>query len=463
MHGKLYILSGASGSGKTTLLNNICGIGCAPFDDSLEAVRAPKYSERKRRNENDDIIHVERVDLDNFDLAYVINNTRYGLRYNEILELLATGRDAFIVLSDFRVVRRVKDALGDKARAIYISSAIDADRLRRIQQERHGFSPDENQKKILAYHFARAGAAARLDWWDKVSKCVGELEADWRAYATDARSTEIRAEKIRTFHIKYIEHINLFDHVILNYTEDKPEEMSEQARSILRGAKGGPAGSVAHPPIFVVAAASGAGKGTLIETLNLIAKDEVKIVSKVALRRPKDGDRRDGMLALLREDGDPEPRWPEWWSDSMIRSGEAGQIPDDYDLRWSFHAGSTEYAISHQEVERNLEAGRPQIFVSNMNQFDRFRELWPDNVVFVYLHRLITDEDHRTMVKEKWADDPEQARVRILERREVHEDYLLRIGEFHHVLLNTTYQEDLYDQMFSILESYRSSAVSAAA
>lgn len=296
---------------------------------------------RHKPGEVDDITHVEKIRLGEVDVAYVINNVRYGIKVDLIRELLQQGLNPVIVLSDLRVVRRMKEIFGTQAKALYVSSAIDADKLRRIQRERVGFSPTEEQKSDLAYHFARTLAAARLGWWDRVSGCMDDLETYWHAYATDAHSTEIRAQKIRAFHIRYIEHISLFDHVILNYSEDKPEEMTIQGKNLLQHLdEYEPFKQKSYPPIFVVAAASGAGKGELMETLQFIGGDHVVITSKLAKRHYKEDDKRDGMVALFRKPDAPAPEWPSGWSQEMVQIAKQGEFPQAYDLQWEFHKSS---------------------------------------------------------------------------------------------------------------------------
>jgi len=182
--------------------------------------------------------------------------------------------------------------------------------------------------------------------------------------------------------------------------------------------------------------------GTMIDqdiSLAFSVEGKIAITSKMAKRAAKDHDKRDGMKAI----------------------GPGGEFPIDYDIRWVFHKSDddkeysgTEYAVSSKEIKRNVDKKMPQIFVSNMQQFNTFRERFGNRVIFLYLHRLsLADE-----IKEfqyKVCATPEEAEIRIGEIQNVHQNYIDQITDFHHVLLNTTYPEDLYDQMFQLIQCYK--------
>jgi len=286
---------------------------------------------------------------------------------------------------------------------------------------------------LLQTQFLRLKSGARIQKWQEVYEAMSELMTEWRAVIPDALSAEIRAQKIKLFHNRYADKITVFDHVILNYTRDSPDEMVEQMRRIIssRSDHSTRLRPKAHPVLLVVAAASGAGKGLLMETLGrIIGEGQIHIVEKMAKREEKLEDRRDGMIAI----------------------GRDGEFPAGFDFRWSFHESGTQYAIKAADVWSYINAEKMQVVVSNMNEFARFREEFGNHVAFVYLHSLRPEEDVREYQRSRWDEETAEARLR--EIREVHEAYIERIAEFDHVLLNTTFPEDLFDQALELVSYY---------
>jgi ribose 1,5-bisphosphokinase PhnN len=378
---------------------------------------------------------VSSIDDAGCDIRYVINGFKYGLRIGDVEAQLASGKNVAVILSDFRVIRRLKERFGANAVALYVSSEIDPAKLLKIHGQRHQFSPSADQKSSLYKQFSRLKSAAELQTWNRVFEFASDFVEAWRDYIPDSKSAQIRAQKIRTFHDRYIENIALFDHVVLNYRE--PGDMLTQYRSLVGYYRFASPSGISLPVFFVVAASSGAGKGVMMEALRKIGSDRVAVVPKMARREPKEGDAEDGMIPI-----------------------GSSPFPDEFDFRWSFHKGKessgTEYGISSSAVKDNLARGRHQIVVSNMGQFDNFRQRYGDRVVFIYLHRVQTQEAMEDR-EYKRCKTREEARDRIAEVRTVHEEYLTRIAEFRHVLLNTTdYAEDLFDQMFRLIEHYDS-------
>ena len=428
MSGNLYILTGAAGSGKTTLLNAIV--------KSKLAVKAPKYSERPSRGPDDDIIHTDNIENSGCNIIYTINDRRYGINTNLIKEEIEREKDLFVSLSDLRIIRRLKSELGNRAKALYISSAIDEKKLEKIQHERHPFAPTEKQKEVLYTLFYRLKSASKLEIWPKVVEYMGELVDSWKDALPESRSTEIRQQKIRAFHSRFIDNIALFDHVILNYYE--PELMTEQAKRIIEYYKNKQKVETNEkkPVVFMVCAASGAGKGTLMESLNIMGSQQIAVVSKMGRRAEKETDKRDGMIAI----------------------GPNGEFPPEYDWRWEFHKGNDfkgiKYAVSTDEIGKNISENKTQILISNMGQIEKAKEIYGEHMVFIYLHATRTEEQIRKYQYES-CKTGEEAETRIGEIKKVHEAYIENICSFDHVLLNTTYEEDLYDQMFCLIEHYR--------
>lgn len=426
--GMLYIVSGASGSGKSTLVASLLS------DAPERFVMAPKYTERPPRL-SDDVIHVDRIEDARCDIVYVLNQNYYGIRASEIEELLEGEKDVFIILSDFRVVAEMKRRFGSKSRTIYVSSAIDPDSLQQVMAERHKheFRPSDEQSLTLKSEFYRLQCAAQLGRWPTVLEGMGDLLAEWNHVVPHAESQRIRLEKIRTLHNRYIDRIALFDHVVLNH--GAPADMSRQMWRIVDSAPSGLPSRPKAPVLFVVAAASGAGKGLLMETISRLLGDRIGLVVKEALRDGKPNDRRDGMKAL----------------------GSNGKFSDSFSFIWRFHKSDTgdgtPYAIDPAEVQRALDSGLSQIVISNIDVFPEFRKRFGNHVVFVYLHATRPESAIREFQYQNCKTVAE-AEFRIREIRDVHEDYMDHICEFHHVLLNTSFMEDLFDQMLALLTAY---------
>ncbi|WP_460841595.1 nucleoside/nucleotide kinase family protein [Nocardioides marmoraquaticus] len=407
-------------------------------EDDLQCVRAEKFSERPHRGEGDDIVNVARIEDGECDLIYVINDTYYGVDTKSIQQQLDEGLNTFIVLSDFRVVEQLKNRFGSQATTVYISAPMSETRVQQVMADRHKseFRPTEEQSSMLRRQFYRLQCAAQLNRWLNVFDGMVDLLGDWSEVVPRAETTRIRAEKVRSFHLKYIQGLTLFDHVVLNY--GGPEDMTRQMRQIVSSTPGMRPDQ--GPVLMVIAAASGAGKGSVMETVKRVFGDRVEIVEKQALRAPKPNDGRDGMRAL----------------------GVDGTFSEDFDFRWSFHESGTPYAISTARVRAALERGVSAVVISNIAVFPQFLERFPGRVVFVYLHATRPEADVREFQYQNNSTAVE-AEERIREIRQVHENYMDHINEFDHVLLNTSFKEDLYDQMFGVIQRYAPTAADAPA
>ncbi len=428
--GSVFVLSGASGCGKSTLLSALLA---NPEAGTYCLESAPKYSTRTRRENdpNDDIIHVPEITSSEFDFPYFLNDTTYAIKTDEIEARISEGRNLLVILSDFRVVHRLKQRFPNETIAIYVSSAIDPSKLAVIQQQRRRFIPDNEQRRTLTECFTRLQSGASLDLWERVYKDAVQFGDTWKQFMPESHSTEIRQEKIRQFHTRYIDNISIFDHVVLNYVEGKINDMVEQALSIIKYYSLNPKRVPAHPPVFVICAASGMGKGTLMELVNLIGGKTIRIANKVGARDPKNNDKSDGMVAL----------------------GKGSQLPPEYDVRWVYHK-NIPYGISSAQVHRSIQEGVAQVFVANMDQIERLRSIFGSNVSFVYLHRTTTREEMKSFQSDLHINSPEQVAIRLEEVDKVYSEYLKRIAEFDHVLLNTRYKEDLFAQMLQIIDSH---------
>lgn len=390
MSARLYMISGHSGSGKTSLLSLLQN------QDVFKAVVAPKYSTRpERKDEFDDIKHVDTINHEEYTFVYPMNNYTYGIKAEEIAEILGQGNNVFIILSDLRIVDEVKQFFGSIAVSLYIYRNLSAHQLKKVLEKReitHGVNQDDD--------------------------------------VPFERQKQTRLNRLYLMQRQYVDNITLFDHVILNTR--KLQDLLQQVTKLVGGyEKGLVHKGMKGPVIFLIAAASGAGKRTLMSAMFDLQKS-MTVVRKATTRQKHDDD-----------------------GDEIYHVDEID--PDKFDIKYTFHDQDTEYGIETAIMWHNLSEGRTQILVTNMQQFCKFHEKFNPLLVCVYLHATLTRKQLKQLfeLQMKRHGNKEKAKQKINELDNIHQDYIDNIAEFQHVLLNTLEKEDFWEQMLRLMRFYR--------
>jgi guanylate kinase len=313
-----------------------------------------------------------------------MNEHIYGIKASEVASVLAADCDAFVIISDLRIVAEVQRFFGSLAISLFVYRNLSGSQL----------------KKIL------------------------ETRSVLNAAITSDRQT--RLNRLYLMQRQYVENIALFDHVILNTT--KATDMLRQVRNVVASYRSGKTrAAIRGPVVFLIAAASGAGKRTLMSAMYTLGRRSINVIRKATTR------------AMHPDDGD-----------------EIYQVTDDelatLDIRYRFH--ETDYGIDTAPIWDSLADGRPQILITNIQQFARFRAIFGDLVVCVYLHATRTRKQlYESQLRRH--KDPRKAKMKVREISRIHEDYIRNIPDFHHVLLNTIQREDFWEQMFRLIQHYK--------
>ena len=377
---RIFVLAGGTGSGKTTLLNLVCQ------SSGAIAVIPPKYSNRESRGPGDDVVHVDDdINSSEYAFAYSMQDNFYGFKLTDIIEPLKQGKNVFLVLSDMRVIEGLRAFFGNFVSVIYLFRNMSEDEFEQIMEARR----------------RRLGQAER-------------------------KSVSIRRNRLYLIQRQYIENIALFDHVLIN-RGGRDGEMLTQMVNIIEGDRcGGCQNRHRGPVIFLIAAASGAGKRTLMQAMYSLGSKSITVI-------PKETDR-----PVQPEDG------------KEIIAGMS-DLQRKYRIHYVFDG--KQYAVNDSLIWDNLKAGLPQIVITNMQQFDRFQEIFGKTTVSVYVHATRTKDEIFEHQKRKLGD-AKKARAKVEKLEKVHQDYIANIAGFQHVLLNTIEKEDLWDQMFRLIKFY---------
>ena len=446
MSGRLFVICGASGSGKSTLTSIIE----KSYAGLIE--RAPKYSTRAFREKtpdnpvDDDIIHVDKDDFvaGEYDLAYVAMKNKYGIKFSEITERLNSGANLLLVMTDFRAVYRIKMFFNEKCATICLLSAIDQTDFLETHGRRvaHKYIPDEVSQINMRHWYWKLESAANLGLWADYYFSTIRLLQSWQSTIPEYESVEIRTKKVRNFQTRYFENSHHFDFTILNYRKNKIDDMLRQFNVIYETIINGHTKKKSNNDsvLLVVAAASGSGKGTLTSNLKVIAPNEVCIVPKQGMRAPNESDKDDGLEAI----------------------GEDGQFSKEYNIHYQMHRDprtgqGTKYAFSEKLINNLLKKHKIIVAIANVliepELLITLKAKFKDKVRVVYLMRFGDTKQIEAYQKSRYNENKVIRRMKQMD--ETYEGYISMLSEVDHILLNTEQEEDMYDQMFRLIEQYQ--------
>lgn len=159
---------------------------------------------------------------------------------------------------------------------------------------------------------------------------------------------QTRLNRLYLMQRQYVDNITLFDHVILN--TGAPQDMLQQVTNLVEGyEKGIVRKDMKGSVIFLIAAASGAGKRTLMDAMYNLGRRSISVVRKATTREVKyapQGDDGEEIYHIDRID------------------------PKIFDINYIFQ--DTEYGVETATMWRNLSKGRPQILITNIHNLRDF-------------------------------------------------------------------------------------------
>lgn len=496
----LYILVAASAVGKSELMRQM------QKEKLWEGV--PKYSTRDVRYKDGEIDDVRELDNKQIKdmseeqrqkargerikklkekcgagkgIVYYKNGNLYGIVVQEVLKILERT-NAVAIISDFHAITQLKTEfleLRDRIRVLYIASTIDErvllERYKKRETTEFNLTPKKEKEtlKNIAEFNSVVASATRLHYIQRIEEVMPLLNEEWNSILPYFETIKTRSTNIRMLYNQYIENIAKIDYPILNFYN--LNYMYSQARSLLSNdvRKNDKKRVIKDcSPIFMVCAAPSAGKATLMEVIGDLGEVDgnIQITRKYAQRSSrKNTDGRDGMVAI-----GAEGRFEDY-------------ISPDYIWTWQFHNtnsnAGTWYAVDRSEIEKNIQPGRAQIFVSNMDQIEIAQSYYPNNLVVLYLHathetetknhiraKSINDIEEEIMKTTGCSrQEAEQSRLsnhvykenveayvneKMEEIRVVHDSFLQHNHQIDHVLLNTGTKEDLVEQMRNLIAYY---------
>lgn len=550
----LFIITGPSACGKTTLL----------FRGEAERLwtRLNKYSSRERRqgDQHDDITDTclpqTIYESSEMDYRYIMNGNIYAFKSSEILRTLENDNCA-LICSDLGIIRRLKEdpKIRERVVVLYVAAVpaisqitsaylnrlkeTNKKRLREcrdadsyneiIQNNSKDFSSLESRLAMLNNMRIRTYFNLTTNQFDenenetfeKFSRNFRKVFDEYERAMPEPEKYKRRIRSIDKFHYKYIEEIGYFDYTILNFFDQEndnvnDEQMTRQVKKIVHELNNDDSLSPYRRQknrsekdkkyLFFICAPKMSGKAILLSNLNLLSKDKIEIIRKMAFRENKNNEedikRGKGDGYGLSEtywmfDNTEDKNFKEFKAqkdsyqendgfltsnyfheclkiadrrvNNLVASEISRQNKDTNSKRkhdftkWFWEFQGNYYAIDYNGIKDPSKHG---VIISNMAQLQEARNfaskvkkvLVPIFLVYVdYKERSL--EFHKSYIRKKHptlSEGEVTAKAESLNKKifDTIDDYYKNIHYFHHVILNNGVDEDVHDQISNIIRLY---------
>lgn len=186
--------------------------------------------------------------------------------------------------------------------------------------------------------------------------------------------------------------------------------------------------------LYAVVGSPGSGKDLIIRAVNDLGKRHAVIV-------PKHTDR-----GTRRDEGN-----------EMFFEGDKKFDLDNCDV--TYHNFNNKYGLKSKEIWRNLQKGISQVaVVSNIEAINQLSNIFGNLLILLYVHSETTHKDFES--QEKKLNDKDSSYVKNRSKAEAYKSafnlYSKNITKFSHVLIYAGNNEDLYDQIFRVFDTYKS-------
>lgn len=243
-------------------------------------------------------------------------------------------------------------------------------------------------------------------------------------------SAERRYQKAIKDFDRYTNNISLYDYTILN-TENGIQKLSQMLKDLnasdIKKVQQEKSTKQKNAKIYVFIGNPGSGKDEALETIRVQSILHSIIMPKHSNRERKDTD-----------------------GEEMIFPGDERFDLDSCDLKYT-NFGNI-YGINVQELRAQLNDGiSSSLVVSNREALEELKELFPNEVVYIYIHGL-SKEEYAIQQKEHLND--EYVKKRLEEYDQADELYYNQWLNFNHVIVNNGDLTDLKLQIDNIMRYY---------